>query len=634
MTPAEAAIACAERGIPVVLLHGIRDGVCTCTRGAACESPGKHPRHTGWQRDATTNPDLVRGLFGGQIANVGGRLVAIGQAVLDADTPEAVARLRTLVAPGAALDNAPIASTVRGVHVYVSTDAKPGLVAPGLELKNELVVMPGSVNPDGSVREWLREPNGDRPPELPAELRPKPRAREAGSAGGPIPENSRNNTLTSLAGSMRYRGMTETEILAALLVVNRDRCEPPLDEDEVHGIASSIGQYAPADDPPPTEPTGDDTEPETEPAADDQGASWAPRPLDPSAIEPPSPPTILEAADGLGALFYPDKRHLVFGETESHKTWICLAAAADVVRAGSDVIWIDSDGMGRAALAERLGALGLSEDELREHALYVDPERAIDQAGTDALLAAIRTRDVGLCVIDAHDPALEINDLDPNLTADILRFVRLVVDLFHRRDVPVLVTDHVARGGDGKDPIGAKRKVDGYDVAVRIKLKGEPMTRQRPYGTVSLYGRKDRPGWHNRIGHERYIGEIAFDLRIKTRPWALTLGRHLADAPVQEPTVLMERVSRWMEARTDPASMSAIEQGVSGKTPGKRWAVERLLARGNLEALPGRRKGDVLYTLVTPYRDESAPNPSPNPPQPAPNHRGVYKDPRWGEFVQ
>ena len=51
---------------------------------------------------------------------------------------------------------------------------------------------------------------------------------------------------------MRGRGMTESELLAALLVTNVERCDPPLDQSEVDGIARSIARYdsgAPSDDP-------------------------------------------------------------------------------------------------------------------------------------------------------------------------------------------------------------------------------------------------------------------------------------------------------------------------------------------------------------------------------------------------
>jgi len=45
-----------------------------------------------------------------------------------------------------------------------------------------------------------------------------------------IKEGNRNSTLTSLAGTMRARGMMEEGIYTALLAENNARCNPPLDE--------------------------------------------------------------------------------------------------------------------------------------------------------------------------------------------------------------------------------------------------------------------------------------------------------------------------------------------------------------------------------------------------------------------
>jgi hypothetical protein len=66
------------------------------------------------------------------------------------------------------------------------------------------------------------------------------------AAGEVITEKHRNSTLTSFAGTMRRPGMEYEEILAALLVVNERRCEPPLGEDEVKTIVASVCRYAPA----------------------------------------------------------------------------------------------------------------------------------------------------------------------------------------------------------------------------------------------------------------------------------------------------------------------------------------------------------------------------------------------------
>jgi len=66
-----------------------------------------------------------------------------------------------------------------------------------------------------------------------------------------IRAGERNTTLTSLAGSMRRRGASAAEILAALQVANAERCAPPLPNAEVERIAQSVGKYKPAVTPTP-----------------------------------------------------------------------------------------------------------------------------------------------------------------------------------------------------------------------------------------------------------------------------------------------------------------------------------------------------------------------------------------------
>lgn len=65
---------------------------------------------------------------------------------------------------------------------------------------------------------------------------------------GKIPGGERNNTLTSLGGSLRRRGLSEDVIERTLLSVNAAQCDPPLPEEEVRKIARSVGRY-PAPEP-------------------------------------------------------------------------------------------------------------------------------------------------------------------------------------------------------------------------------------------------------------------------------------------------------------------------------------------------------------------------------------------------
>lgn len=76
--------------------------------------------------------------------------------------------------------------------------------------------------------------------------RTRSEAQSKANVRGTIEKGFRNATLTRFAGMMRRGGASKREIAAALLQRNKNRCEPPLDRDEVLKIAKSIGRYSSA----------------------------------------------------------------------------------------------------------------------------------------------------------------------------------------------------------------------------------------------------------------------------------------------------------------------------------------------------------------------------------------------------
>jgi len=128
-------------------------------------------------------------------------------------------------------------------------------IAPKVDVRGTggYVVLPPSPHPSGKRYRWVngRAPEQIAPAQAPQWLldlvapkrtAPKQRAEPVEEA---IAEGGRNQTLTSLAGSMRRRGFTQESIEAALLTENREKCVPPLDEDEVRIIAWSVARYEP-----------------------------------------------------------------------------------------------------------------------------------------------------------------------------------------------------------------------------------------------------------------------------------------------------------------------------------------------------------------------------------------------------
>lgn len=167
----DAALAYARYGWQVHPLHGIRNGVCTCRKGADCGTDsGKHPRLRGYQDEATADPERIRQWWNRwPEANVG---LLTGQRsgliVLDVDPDrggeDALAELEAK--HGRLPDTIQVLSGGGGQHFYFrrpdrhvqgSTDA----LGPGIEVKADTsgrkgtnIVAPPSKHISGRCYTW------------------------------------------------------------------------------------------------------------------------------------------------------------------------------------------------------------------------------------------------------------------------------------------------------------------------------------------------------------------------------------------------------------------------------------------------------------------------------------------------
>jgi len=170
-------------------------------------------------------------------------------AVIDADTPETRAQLE------AELGEPHVVTPRGGAHWYLDTTGHPMKTVVGLLPGVDVRGVGGFVNIAGGKYQILRLPvPGDTlipcsklPKRILAALnggKPAPKAKQ----GTPIPDTTRNATLTSIAGAMRRKGADQPAIEAALLEINAGQCQPPLAESEVLRIAASVSRYEPKPD--------------------------------------------------------------------------------------------------------------------------------------------------------------------------------------------------------------------------------------------------------------------------------------------------------------------------------------------------------------------------------------------------
>lgn len=266
-----AALAYAGRGWPVAPAHSTRqDGSCSCS-DAKCDRIGKHPRTRHGLTDATTDEKAIYEYWAKwPDANVLIRTGKVGDrylAVLDVDPrhngDESLARL--IIEHGELPDTPRAITGGGGYHIFMwsrlPVKSSANQIAPGIDVRGVGGYVIAAPSRHESGREYTWDV-GAHPADLPIAEAPGWFVAVAGLAGervkirpedvqgaeiSEIFEGGRNDALTRIAGAMRRPGVGERAILAALRIVNDERCRPPLDDWEIEKIARSIARLDPSD---------------------------------------------------------------------------------------------------------------------------------------------------------------------------------------------------------------------------------------------------------------------------------------------------------------------------------------------------------------------------------------------------
>lgn len=149
-----------------------------------------------------------------------------------------------------------------GLQYFFTTD-KPAkcttnlLPSVDVRTKGGYVVLPPSNHPSGRCYEWEASSElGDvimQPlPESFYQIMTAEKPRTSKDLPEQIADGTRNDTLFRLACSLRAKGLTEMEILAAISRANQDRCSTPLSDREISTLVHSAAKYEPG-----KLPTGD-----------------------------------------------------------------------------------------------------------------------------------------------------------------------------------------------------------------------------------------------------------------------------------------------------------------------------------------------------------------------------------------
>ena len=251
----------ARDGWPVLPLHGIKHGRCTCGKVSG-SAPGKHPRTNNGVKDATTEETTIRKWWTQwPHANIG---IATGEGsgllVLDVDPRhEGDESLKQLEVNHGSLPHTVEAITGgNGRHLCFNypQGAKiansVGKLGSGLDIRGNggFVVAPPSRHVSGKPYAWKdgQAPGQIALAELPNWLLDRLQVPERNNSpltitDGKIKEGQRNETLFHAACCLRGRGFEQKAIEVHLRLVNQLHCEPPLGEAEITTIAGSAAKY-------------------------------------------------------------------------------------------------------------------------------------------------------------------------------------------------------------------------------------------------------------------------------------------------------------------------------------------------------------------------------------------------------
>lgn len=339
------------------------------------------------------------------------------------------------------------------------------------------------------------------------------------------------------------------------------------------------------------------------PTQDDTDTTWAPLDLGPVLDGNETGPKagLCARRDGK-LLLYPGAVHSVAGEPGSGKTWIALVAAAQELEQGHDVLFIDFEDRAITAVA-RLRALGVTDQNIRDHLRYIRPGTALDNTAWKILERAATS--CTLALVDGITEAMAMHGLAINENDDVAKWLHLIPNRVADLGPAVLQIDHVTKNSDtrGRYAIGAQHKLAGI-TGVAYKMLTLSSFGKGTKGRAKLVVDKDK---HGDVGPN---GITAADLHMDaTDPsgriyaWLDAPEASIDDEGHFRPTTLMGRVSDYLSSHGG-STTNAIKGGVRGKGESIAEAIDALIREGYVRTEPAPR-GGFFHHLVSPFEDAS-----------------------------
>ena len=244
------------RIFPVYEATGVNK--CAC-KDPMCQTPGKHPRISNWQEQASCEPDVIMGWLTDwpnmNIGIVGGGPLWFLDIDAKSDGPESLASLERQYGE---LPHTPVSLTGSGngsCHLVFA--GHPGIrnranIAPGIDVRGEggYIVAPPSRHASGEMYHWEITSMPDDVPLAPAPgwlldmvLAPAEESEAWQPPTTTVLEGSRNDTLFRMASSFKAQGFPDDTVRSLVTAFNNDHVSPPVATGELELILASVARY-------------------------------------------------------------------------------------------------------------------------------------------------------------------------------------------------------------------------------------------------------------------------------------------------------------------------------------------------------------------------------------------------------
>jgi len=247
-------------------------------------------------------------------------------------------------------------------------------------------------------------------------------------------------------------------------------------------------------------------------------ATWEPVDLEPYLAQEIAvrPPEVMQRSDGMH-LMYGGRVNMLFGSSETAKSWIALAVCLQEMARAGNVMYLDFEDEPENTLA-RLFALSAGVDDIRKKFTYIRPEEphaemqrsrwgqpaATDRGrlNRDLLEKAVNESNPSFIVVDGMTVLYGLHGLDTNDASGTEVITGWLKRLTRNGMTTVLLIDHAPKGSiKGSLPIGSQHK---QAMVQGTLLQVWPLSQPMPgsIGRVELITLKDRPGLVRKVSEK------------------------------------------------------------------------------------------------------------------------------------